>query len=709
MKKEDKAKITDDDLIKEARERARDGATYWKENLDMARDDLNFLSGNQWDEDVKTKRQNDGQPCLVNNVLPTFVDQVLGDQRQNKPSIKIGAVEPVLVADSNTGKPTTLKISNAAGGKDYEISEVYQALIRNIEYNCDADDGYDMAFQSAVQSGIGYLRVLTDYSGGDSFEQDINISSIDNQFSVTIDPMAKKLDKSDMNWCLVDDIMLKEDFEAKYPGKTSQPIPSDNQPEDNDLWFPDGTVRVTEYFTREEYDREVVMLSDGRVVDAEEAEPILDELAEGAIDENGQRQEPVTEVKRRKVKAYKVVWRKITGIDVLEGPIELDCSYIPIVPVYGKSLAIKGKRIYQSIIRHSKDAQRMINYWDSSAAEAVALSPKAPYLITVEQVEGYTKEWENANTTNQAYLPYNSIPGQAPPSRVAPAPTPMAELALSGTATDKVKATMGMFDASVGAAGNETSGKAILARQREADVGTFAFIDNLSKSIRQVGRILVEMIPKVYDTERVIRLKFPDDTEDFVKINQQILDDESGEYVTINDLAIIKCDVAVSTGPAYTTQREETASMLLDIFKTVPKTADLGGDILVQNVDFDGNEELAKRLKQTLPPNMLSQSEAEELNEGKESQQPSPEQQAQQAAIEAEMQLKQLEMETEKAKAMSEQAKAEATIAESRAKEMQAQVDIATLQQGGQDGIAQMVREQVAKALVEAQVGSKQE
>ena len=699
MKKKDKQ--DQDNIIKEARERARDGATYWKENLDMARDDLEFLSGNQWDESTKTKRQNDGQPCLVNNVLPTFVDQVLGDQRQNKPSIKIGAVEPVIVPDVDTGKPTTQKISNVAGGKDYEIAEVYQALIRNIEYNCDADDGYDMAFQSAVQSGIGYLRVLTDYSTKDSFEQDIKIKVIDNQFSVTIDPMAKSLDKSDMNWCLVDDIMLKEVFEKKYPGKASQPIPSDNQPEDNELWFPDGTVRVTEYFTREEYDREVILMSDGQVLDAEEAEPILDEMAQGAFDENGVRQPPVTEVKRRKVKAYRVMWRKITGIDVLEGPIELDCSYIPIVPVYGKSLAIKGRRIYQSIIRHSKDAQRMINYWDSAAAESVGLSSKAKWIGTVEQFEGLEGQWENANTSNQAYLAYNDVPGKNQPSRIQEPQVPMAELALSGTATDKVKATMGMFDASVGAAGNETSGKAILARQREADVGTFAFIDNLSKSIRQVGRILVEMIPKVYDTERVIRLKFPDDTEDFVKINRQIEDEETGEYITINDLSVIKCDVAVSTGPAYTTQREETAEKLLDIMKTLPQAGQVGADIFIQNVDFEGNEELAKRLKKLLPPGMLSQGEVEEMQEGApQPEGPTPEQ------VAAEMENKKLQMELQKQQIELEatQAESQAKIAQAEADALEAQKELAMLQQGGSDAITQMVREQVAKALVEAQV-----
>ena len=701
-KKTKKQKKSDDEIITRARKNARDGATFWKDNLDAARDDLDFLSGNQWDNNTKTKRENDGQPCLVNNVLPTFVDQVLGDQRQNKPSIKIGAVEPIIVPHAETGKPTTQKISNVAGGKDYEISEVYQALIRNIEYNCDADDGYDMAFQSAVQSGIGYLRVLTDYSTQDSFEQDIKIQVIDNQFSVTIDPMAKKLDKSDMNWCLVDDIMLKEDFESKYPGKTSQSIAGDAQPVDMELWFPDDTVRVSEYFTREEYDREVVLLSDGSVVDAEEVGPILDELAQGAMDETGQRQQPVTEVKRRMVKAHKVLWRKITGLDVLEGPIELDCSYIPVVPVYGKSLAIKGRRIYQSIIRHSKDAQRMINYWDSAAAESVGLAPRAQYIGAAEQFEGYEKEWANSNSSNQAYLPYKPVNGLPPPQRSAPPATPMAELALSGTATDKVKATIGMFDASVGAAVNETSGKAILARQREADVGTFPFIDNLSKAIRQVGRILVEMIPKVYDTERVIRLKFPDDSEDFVKINRQVLDEQTQKYIQINDLSVIKCDVAVSTGPAFTTQREETADKLMALADKIPGVAELGGDILVQNIDFEGNEALAKRLKKALPPGMLSESETEALQEDMPKQEgPTPEQQAQQAAMEMEMQKAQLELQTAQAKAQEAQAKAESEIAQSQAEIAQAQADMALLQSGGSEGVAQLVREQVAKSIAE--------
>jgi hypothetical protein len=464
-------------------------------------------------------------------------------------------------------------------------------------------------------------------------------------------------------------------------------------------------VRVTEYFTREEYDREVILMSDGTTLDAEDAESVLDDMAQGAFDENGVRQEPVTEVKRKKVKAYKVMWRKITGIDVLEGPIELDCSYIPIIPVYGKSIFVKGKRVYQSIIRHSKDAQRMINFWDSAAAEAVALSPKAPFIGAAEQFEGYEKEWESANTANQAYLPYNPVNGLSPPQRVAPAPTPMAELALSGTATDKVKATMGMFDASVGAAGNETSGKAIIARQREADVGTFAFIDNLSKAIRQVGRIIVEMIPKVYDTERVIRLKFPNDTEDFVKINKQVLDQQTGEYITINDLGVIKCDVAVSTGPAYTTQRAETAEKLIEIIKAIPQAAQVAGDILIQNVDFEGNELVAERLKKLLPPGMLSQSETEELNEDMppppENPPPSPEEvemQHQMQMNQMELQKQQLDLQTATAKANAEQAKAQAEIA-------QAQADMQLLAEGGEEGLELKIRTMIARGIAEARQG----
>tara|TARA_R110000737_G_scaffold230580_1_gene244108 strand:+ start:12304 stop:14421 length:2118 start_codon:yes stop_codon:yes gene_type:complete len=679
-KSEDNA---DDALIARARERARDGASYWKENWELAEDDLKFISGDQWPESVKNERELEQRPCLTNNVLPTFVEQVIGDQLQNKPSIKINSTDVTRVPDRNTGEQTTLKIQSLSSNKEYELAEVLQGIIKNIEYNCDAEDAYDVAFQSAVEGAFGYLRVRSDYLADDTFEQDLLIEAIENQFSVTIDPSAKKPDKSDMMWCFIDDQMLKEDFKEKYPTASIEPVNSDSVDEVGS-WFSEQTVRVSEYFVREPVTKKVALLSDGRSMYMEDIKDVVDELMEKGI----------TIVRERNVKTFKTIWRKITGRDVLEGPIELKVSTVPVVPVYGKSTTIKKKKIYRSAIRHSKDAQRMANYWDSAATEAVALAPKAPFSGTPEQIEGFEDEWENANTSNLSFLTFNpQTPGDRGPQRQQPAIVPSAEISMSMQSSDKIKSTMGMFDASVGAQGNETSGRAIIARQREGDTGSFRFIDNLSKAIRRVGRLLVELIPTVYDTERVVRLKFPDDTEDFVKLNEQIFDDESGEWITISDLSIGKYDVVVTTGPAYSTQRMEAADAMMQFAAAVPQAGAVMADLIALNMDWPGADTIADRLKKIVPPNVLTNKEREAMAEDMpEQEEPTPEQQ---------IQMKEAEAKSKQADADIAEAEADmfkAQLETDDAKKALAQIE--ELANSG-DAMAQNVRELVAQALAE--------
>lgn len=663
-KKSKKASGGDSAVIALARKRSTEGATYWKDNWKSAEDDLNFLNGEQWPAGIKNERELEDRPCLVNNVLPTFVDQVLGDQRQNRPCIKVSAVDMVRVQPDPEAKSESLKISSLAGSKDYELAEVFSGLIKNIEYNCDAETSYDIAFQSAVESGMGYLRIRSDYASDESFEQELIIDHIENQFAVTLDPAAKERDFSDGNWALIDDEMVKEEFKAKYPEASPDPV-NDNQLAE---WYGDNTVRVSEYFTREPCVKEVALLSDGRSVYMDEIEKIVDELLESGV----------SIVRTRKVKSHKTFWRLITGQEVLEGPIEVKCTTIPVVPVWGKALVIKKKLIFRSIIRHSKDAQRMANYWDSAATEGVALAPKAPFIGSEGHFEGREDEWQQANTKNFASLTYvPQFQGDLGPRREQPAAVPSAEITLGMQSGEKIKSTMGMFDASLGQQGNESSGRAIIARQRQGDRGSYAFIDNLSKAIRRVGKILVELIPVTYDTERIVRLKFPDDTEDFVKLNEQVFDEESREWVTINDLSVSKYDVVVTTGPAYSTQRQEAAESMIQFAQAVPSAAAVMADLIALNMDWPGADSIAERLKRIVPPTVLSNDEREKLAEdAPPPPEPTPEQQLEAKElevrnVEANANMASSQAEMAKAEATSEKARSDAAIAELKTAEAQ--------------------------------------
>lgn len=678
-------------LIAKARERARDGADYWKDNWEAAEDDLNFLAGKQWPEQVLRERELDGRPCLVNNVLPTFVDQVLGDQRQNRPSIKVSATDSARITQES-GEQETLKISNIAGKNDYELAEVFTGLIKNIEYNCDAETEYDIAFQSSAESGMGFLRVRSDYMADESFEQELLIESIENQFSVIIDPNAKKRDKSDMMWCIIDENMSKDEFKQAYPEASMDAITGEST--EDSAWFAEKTVRVSEYFTREPVTKEAALMSNGKTYWLEDLEEIVDELLE----------QGVRIVRTRKVKTYKVFWRKITGAEVLEGPVEIPCSTIPVVPVWGKSLTIKKKTMFRSVIRHSKDAQRMANYWDSAATETIALAPKAPFVGSEGHIEGYETEWAEANKTAKSVLTYvPQFQGDPGPQRAQAAQTPAAEITMGMNSTEKIKSTLGMYDASLGAMGNETSGRAIVARQRQGDRGSFAFIDNLTKSIRRIGKILVEMIPQVYDTERVVRIKFPDETEDFVKLNEQVFDEESGEWVTIHDLGVQKYDVVVTTGPAFSTQRIEAAEAMIQFAQAVPAAAAVMADLIAKNMDWPGADTIAERLKKIVPPNVLSKDEREKLQEDMPEQEgPTPEQQVQMKEFES----KTAQAEADMAEAQADMAKAQADMLKAQLETEDAKQKLAMIDDlaNGGNQFAEVVRNLVAEALAEAQM-----
>lgn len=671
-------------LLETARTRARISIEGWKHNFEKARADIEFLDGQQWPDEVAADRSNKGRPMLTLNKLPQYVDQVLGDQRQNRPAISVHPVQ-----DNASGGDQD-KLQNTAGNADYSLAEVYNGLIRNIEYASKAEAHYDTAFQHSVEGGFGWLRVYPKYSDNKSFDQDLCIKAVRNRFSVIADHRATEPDYSDMAYCFIGENVPRSEFNQRWPDASVGDISSTSEESEYSWWVNEDNVRVAEYFNRKETMRVLLQLSDQRVVWEDEVKDVLDEL---------ERDHNVTVTRTRRVKTYRVEWYKITAFSVLEGPVKLPISTIPVVPVLGKEMTIGDRIHYRGLIRHSKDAQRMHNYWMTAATERVALAPKAPYVGPAEAFEGHEEKWRTANTENHAYLPYNAIPGVDRPQRDAPPAMPVAEIQLALTGTDEMKETMGLYDASLGAQGNETSGRAILARQRQGDRGTFSYIDNLSRAIARVGKILVDWIPYVYDSERVIRLQFEDGTGDWVRINQTIIDEESKESVLIHDITAGQFDVVVTAGPSYQTQRMEAADSLLQFVNAVPAAGQVIMDKVAENMDWPGAKEIAKRLKKILPAGILDQDEMEE--EGIEAPQATPEQQVAMAESDAKM----AQAQADTAKAEADTAKAQADLAMAQAREAEAQLKLREIEQaammGGPGSDEEWVRAIVADALAE--------
>jgi hypothetical protein len=566
-----------DKLLEVARERFRLAEEYERDVRQDGLEDLQFRAGMQWPDEVKNERSIDGRPCLVINRIPQSVRQITNDQRQNRPAIKVHPVD-------DKG--------------DIETAKIYQGLIRHIEYNSSADTAYDTAFEGATIMGFGYFRITTDYVDPMSFDQEILIKRIKNPFSVYFDPGAKEPDGSDANWAFVFEDVPKDDYLAEW-GDTELSKMEDwlSLGDMRQGWVSENTCRVAEYFYKEYEEKTLCLLANGSSIEKSELEALYPE----GIPEDGD----YAVESERKTKVPVIKWCKINGVEVLE-ETTWPGRWIPIIPVYGDDLEVNGKRILEGIVRHAKDSQRMYNYWASTETETIALAPKSPYVVAEGQIpREYEAMWRSANRKSHAYLPYKPVDhkGQLapPPQRQTFEPPVMAITNARRQASEDLKATTGIYDAALGAQSNETSGVAIARRNMQSQTSNFHLIDNLTRSIKHCGRILVDLIPKVYDTERAARIIGEEGDQEIVRLNAEFEPDSDTPSYMLNRG---KYDVAIETGPSFATKRMEAAASMENMIKAYPALMQAASDLIVKNMDWPGAQEIAERLKKMLPPEL---------------------------------------------------------------------------------------------------------
>tara|TARA_R110000822_G_scaffold27790_1_gene82651 strand:+ start:6637 stop:8682 length:2046 start_codon:yes stop_codon:yes gene_type:complete len=595
--------MADDDILEDAKEAFTRAEDAESENRKCYEDDIRFARHEeQWDAKVARQLEAEGRPMLTISKMNAFIRQVVNDARQNKPSIR---VHP---ADS---------------GADPETADVINGLIRNIEYTSNADVAYDTAVDCAVSGGFGYWRVGLDYAYSDSFDMDLSIERIANPLSVYGDPNSMAADSSDWMTAHVVDEYTKDQFKAKWGRDTKTISEWDNgETWDDSEWKTDNTARVAEWWKREEVDVLVQQFANpqtGQVYtySADDIENDAD-IAEFI---------GVLEFKReRTAKTYKVMQYWLSGAEILGDPVEWPGCYIPIVPVYGDEYNIKGKRYFRSLIHSAKSAQQMFNVWRSKATEVVAMSPRVPYIGRKGTFDSDIERWQTANSANHPFLEYDNEMPQRQPLDSGPAIGAMQE-ALS--ASDDMKAVIGLYDASLGARSNETSGRAIMARQREGDVSTFHFVDNLNRAIRHTGRILIDAIPKVYTGERIIRVMGEDGTPENKPLNQEYpqTDPKTGEnevdemgqaIMAMHDFSAGKYDLTVTTGPSFTTRREEAAFQMTEMMRALPASAPVLGKHLAKNMDWPGADDIAEELEAMGKPPEIPPEMQQMIEQGKQ-------------------------------------------------------------------------------------------
>lgn len=509
-----------------------------------------------------------------------------------------------------------IKVVGVDDETDPKRAEIYGQLIRYVESRSDAMDAYYRAADSQVTCGIGHWRVETEYARNSKDIQEIRISPMRDGVSVLWDPDSMLPMMQDAAFCFVPVDMTFEVFKERYPKSNASnfdQLSAYNQTSSG--WFANSAdmVRLAEYWEKD---------------------------------------------------GDKVARYLLTGSEVLEGPTEWAGSYIPIVPVVGEEVWIGDRYVRSGVVRYLKDPQRRYNYWASAQTEIIALQPKAPFIGTATNFADHVEEWERANNETRPYLTFSPDPmnsGQAPQRSQPPVSSSGFDAGLALAAED-MKAVTGIYDASLGNRSNETSGKAILARQREGDVGTFVFIANFTNAIKHTGRILVDLIPKIYDTARTLRVIGEDGKEDKVNIAEALGGTDAGVY-----------DVTIEMGPSYSTKRAESRDSMMAFVQAVPQAAPVVADLYAMAQDWPLADKIASRLRFMLPPEIAAKEREEEGKEGEAQDgpaappQPTPEMmmQAQQAqmqqqmaamAMQAEQQSKQFDVAAKQAQA----AKAEA-------------------------------------------------
>lgn len=669
-----------DDFIAEVKRKYKQAVDAEANNRKLWLDDMRFahVPGYQWPQDLRRLREDptSPRPCIEINVTAQHVYQVVNDIRQNRPTVKV--------------RPTGTDASN-------DVAEVFDGIVRHIDSCSDGDNASDIAANHAVTGGWGFFRIVTDYANEAENEQEIRIKPVHNPLAACFDANTMCPVGSDAYCAFVVDEMSKTAFTAEYGEDVGG---WEEEEGSNSDWVTKDTVLVCEYFEKAERSKNILVMLNG------------EEIGETEYWDKYQGDElrpPITDT-RIELERY-VKWTKLTSFKILEEG-EFPSQYIPLIRVPGLVVDIDGVRQFKGLVRDAKDPQRVFNYQWSTFIETVAQQPKVPFLVAEGQIDGYENEWAQAHTANLPYLTYKNTdlegtPVGAPQRQQLQA-APQGVMQGLQMANEAIKMVTGQYDASLGQRSNETSGKAILARQREGDVATYHFIDGLQMAIRHKGRVLIDMIPRVYDTKRVMRILGEDGDTDEVRLDPEQREPvtetklSNGDVAKIYNLNVGKYDVVATVGPSFSTKRQESVEAMAQIMQGNPNIFPIIGDIWVRNQDWPGSAEISDRLKTLLPP-QVQQQEGKGQKIPPEAQQAMQQMQAQLQEMQQAMQQMQAELQKEKS---GNEAKLQAAQIDAEQKrqaailDAQTEIEVAKIQMAAKAEIARLEAE--SKMLIEA-------
>ena len=638
-------KFDDRDKVEDMLKAAQD-AEYDRREVLREVDAFLNAPGGQWEPSVISAMS--GRPKYTFDKCNDIADDISGEMEQ---------------ADFD------IKVRPAGGDSTKEIAETYDGLIRNIENISNAKSVYNGSGKKVVKLGFGAWRINQEYVDADSFDQDLIIKSIPNSLDcVWFGPFVEP-DASDAKYGFVLENMAKETYDERWPDGEGVSIGS-NRSESVYYHKPD-TVTVGELLYIKYVTRELVRMTNGAVYeDDEKFQSLVDELAAAGI----------TEEKRRKQNKPVVYTRLFDGKNWLTDEQETVFQYIPVIPAFGNfDISEDGKLLYRGAIEKKLDSQRVYNYARSREVEETALAPRAKKWMTADQAMGHAKSLGSMNTNAEPVQLYTHVDGQAPPYETqGPQVNARLQVTSQGALGDLVD-----FDQMPGQTGGLQSGVALEKRQNKGDTRKYKYFSAMEVAICHTARILIKAIPKVYDAKRQIRVLGEDGTSDMVVLNEPVMDQQTQQWVTLNDLSQGLYDAVCSVGPAFKNRQSEAAEGILEMAAIDPSILQLGGDVLFNNITTPGMDKIAERKRIQLvksgviPESQLTDEEKQMVQQMGQQQQPD----AMMVAAQAEMQKAEAAMGKVQLTAQTESAKLQLKGQEQQLKSQKAMFEAQQAQQ----------------------------
>lgn len=541
-------KNTDIDL---ANTRYTQAKGYWSPYYARCAEELAFVGGEQWRSDLRNQRESDGRPVVQLPRIQNFIRQLLSQNRQSRPRVMVSASE-------NSSK---------------ENADIGNGIIRKIEAVSNADSAYDYASEYAVKTGIGYLRVFSDYRHWSSFEQDVYIESIYDPSTVYFDPAARGHLFEDADYVFVETIMSREDYATRIGSSTK--LSELSKLVGFNKASPFGVdadhLVVLEYIRKEHRKTNVYKYANISTNEVKISDKPIDDFNWVLVNQ-------------RTTTRCEILHSLFDGLE-FHATTVIPGEILPIIPVIGEQQFVNRVRQLKGVIKDSMDVQRIMNYAASVQLETVDLAPKVPWLVEEGAIEGYENEWRDANSRNYSYLVYKARNGVAPPQRM-PVDTNIQGITSIKTQADAdMQAIFGIFDASLGNATPDNSGVAIQARVNQSSQSTYIYKDNLFKSIRQVGKVIMDIIPAYYNG-RTINIIQADGTDKTVTVN-------------IPDTDVF--EISIKEGPTNESARQTLNADLMNLMQAMPSAAPLLADYIIRNSDIPGTDRLVARLQTLLP------------------------------------------------------------------------------------------------------------